>query len=90
MFELTLYTRRGCHLCDAMKETVAAVAQEAPVSLREIDIAGNEDLERRFGLEVPVLAHGGHVLARVRTTRPALLEALRRVAPARTDDPHAD
>ena len=81
MFRLTLYTRPGCYLCDAMKRIVDDIARDAPVSLREIDITGNGELERRFGVEIPVLAHGEHVLARVRTTRARLLDALRNEAP---------
>ena len=81
MFRLTLYTRPGCHLCDAMKRIVDDIARDAPVSLREIDITGNCELERRFGVEIPVLAHGEHVLARVRTTRATLLDALRNETP---------
>lgn len=77
MIRLTLYTRPGCHLCDAMKDVVEEAAREEPVTLREVDVSGNVDLERRFGREVPVLARGDRVLARVRTTRAALLESLR-------------
>ncbi|MYN64561.1 MAG: glutaredoxin family protein [Acidobacteria bacterium] len=66
MLRLTLYTRPGCHLCDAMKSVVDAVARNEPVALRQIDITGNGDLERRFGVEIPVLEHEGQVLARVR------------------------
>lgn len=77
MIRLTLYTRPGCHLCDAMKDVVEEAAREEPVTLREVDVSGDVDLERRFGREVPVLARGDRVLARVRTTRAALLESLR-------------
>lgn len=79
MIRLTLYTRPGCHLCDTMKNVVDEVAREEPVTLREVDVTGDAGLERRFGTEVPVLAHGERVVARVRTTRAALLESLRSV-----------
>lgn len=77
MIRLTLYTRPGCHLCDTMKNVVDEVAREEPVTLREVDVTGDARLERRFGTEVPVLAHGERVVARVRTTRAALRESLR-------------
>lgn len=76
MIRLTLYTRPGCHLCDSMKRVVDEVSREEPVTLREVDITGNAGLERRFGTEIPVLTHGEEVVARVRTTRTALLESL--------------
>ena len=81
MIRLTLYTRPGCHLCGAMKRVVDEIAREEsePVTLREVDISGDVDLERRFGTEIPVLACGERVLARVRTTRATLLKSLRSV-----------
>ena len=88
MVRLTLYTRPGCHLCDAMKGLVHEAAGERPVELREVDITGDADLERRFGERIPVLAHGGRVLAEVRLERATLREALRNVegAGSATDD----
>ena len=77
MIRLTLYTRPGCHLCDTMKNVVDEVAREEPVTLREVDVTGDPGLERRFGTEIPVLAYGERVVARVRTTRAALRESLR-------------
>ena len=79
MIRLTLYTRPGCHLCDTMKNVVDEVAREEPVTLREVDVTGDAGLERRFGTEVPVLTHGERIVARVRTTRAALLDSLRSV-----------
>ena len=87
MLRLTLYTRPDCHLCDTMKGVVDAIARDEPVTLRQVDITGNIDLERRFGIEIPVLAHDGHVIARGRTTRAALLESLRNIARGTRDYP---
>ena len=82
MLRLTLYTRPGCHLCDTMKGVVDAIAGNEPLTLRQVDITGNGDLERRFGVDIPVLVHDGtEVVARVRTTRAALLESLRNIRP---------
>lgn len=81
MLRLTLYTRPGCHLCDTMKGVVDAIARNEPLTLRQVDITGNGDLERRFGVDIPVLVHDGEVVARVRTTRAALLESLRNIHP---------
>jgi hypothetical protein len=77
MVRLTLYTRPGCHLCDTLKGVVDEIAREQPITLREVDITGDHGLERRFGAEIPVLTRGTRVIARVRATRAALIEALR-------------
>ena len=73
---LTILTRRGCHLCDIMKDVVAEVQTRRPVDLVEVDIAGCPDLERRFGTEIPVLLYGERVLARTRTSAERLLAQL--------------
>jgi hypothetical protein len=53
---VTLYSRAGCHLCDDAKKPVArAVAATPGASLCTIDIAGNADLEARYGLRIPVV-----------------------------------
>lgn len=77
MIRLTLLTRHGCHLCDAMRAVVEQVARTHPLTLDEIDIATDRGLERRFGTAIPVLMHGERIVARSRTTRRELLAMLR-------------
>ena len=75
---LTLLTRAGCHLCDDMKALVAAAGRSRRLLLEEVDITSSNELERRYGMEIPVLMRGEVVLAQGRTTLAALLERLRR------------
>jgi hypothetical protein len=65
---LRLYTRPGCHLCDVMKDVVRTVAHAAiaPVTIEEIDISKDADLEARYGLEIPVLEVNGKKVAKYR------------------------
>jgi glutaredoxin len=74
---LTLYSRAGCHLCDDMKRLVERVRRDAAleVTLQEVDIGGDADLERRYGHEVPVLLVNGRKVAKYRIAE----EALRRL-----------
>lgn len=51
---ITFYTRPGCHLCDIAREAVEAVCAETGEQYAEVSIAGDPELERRFGEEVPV------------------------------------
>jgi len=80
---LTLYSRPGCHLCDDMKAIVAHVIQRSPVSisLEEIDISTDPDLEARYGVEIPVLLVDGRKAAKYRISE----EELRRILKARAD-----
>jgi hypothetical protein len=63
---LTLYTRPGCHLCDDMKAIVSRVAARVPLTLEEVDISRDPDLEARYGLEIPVLEIEGKKVAKYR------------------------
>jgi len=73
---LTLYSRPGCHLCDELKAVVVRVGKTVPLSLEEIDIAGDPALEALYGLEIPVLMMDGRKLAKVRVTEEQLRRAL--------------
>jgi glutaredoxin len=53
--QVTLYTRRGCHLCDEVKATLARLRRRAQFQLQEIDIDTDPELVRRFNDEVPVV-----------------------------------
>ena len=51
---VTLYTRPGCHLCEAAREVVASVCTELGESYEEISILEDPELVRRYGEEIPV------------------------------------
>ena len=51
---VTLYSRAGCHLCEAAREVVARVCDDLGESFVEVDVDADPDLEDRFGDEVPV------------------------------------
>ena len=84
MTELTLLTRPGCHLCDAMKAIVAQVHARYPLVLHEIDISTEPELLRQHGNDIPVLLDGGRVLARHRISASQLSVALSERSPAPT------
>ena len=79
MIALTLYSRPGCHLCDEMKAVVARVVRElkTPVTINEVDISTDADLETRYGLEIPVLLIDGRKAAKYRVTEGELARMLR-------------
>ena len=77
MICLRLLTRPGCHLCDEMKKLLNQLSSEIDVSVEEVDITGDNTLERQFGSEIPVLMHKHEVVAKVRTSKALLLEQLR-------------
>ncbi|RCK75697.1 MAG: hypothetical protein ANABAC_0988 [Anaerolineae bacterium] len=62
MLQLTLYTRKGCHLCDQVKEDLASLQTQYPHQVTEIDIEENSDFYKLYALEIPVLQIGPYVL----------------------------
>lgn len=75
---LTLYSRPGCHLCEEMKAVVEAVTGRLPgrIAIDEVDISGDQDLEARFGREIPVLFIDDAKVAKYRITERELSRAL--------------
>jgi thiol-disulfide isomerase/thioredoxin len=75
---LTLYSRPGCHLCDEMKAVIARVARtlESPLTVAEIDISTDPELEALYGQEIPVLLVNGKKAAKYRVTDDQLTRLL--------------
>ena len=74
---LTIYSRPGCHLCDEMKAVVQRAARSAPMTVEEIDISLDTELDERYGLEIPVLMVNGKKAAKYRVTEEELVRILR-------------
>ncbi len=51
-----------------MKAVVHRVSRTLSVSVTEVDISGNQELERLYGLEIPVLMVDGRKAAKYRVT----------------------
>jgi len=56
---VTLYTRRGCCLCDDVKRTLDAARSRTEFDYDERDIDTDPELRRLYNDEVPVVAING-------------------------------
>jgi len=54
-----MYSRRSCGLCDKARAVILAERQAAPFEFDEVSIDGDDRLEARYGLRVPVVEVGG-------------------------------
>ncbi len=89
MGELTVYTRRGCHLCEVLIEELLPLARgRARVHLRDVD--GDPVLAERYGLRVPVVEGGGETLCEFHLDRQRVTDFLERTADATPPAPAAD
>ena len=54
--EIIIYTGRQGHLCDQAKDILLPLLKLKGLSLREVDITGDETLQEKYGLRIPVVA----------------------------------
>ena len=59
-----------------MKDVVRRVERSVPLTLEEIDISSDPNLESLYGLEIPVLFVDGRKAAKYRVTEDALMKLL--------------
>ncbi|HJP66009.1 MAG TPA: glutaredoxin family protein [Actinomycetota bacterium] len=57
--DVVLYSRSSCHLCDDAREVILAERERSAFRFREVLVDGDEDLERAYGLRVPVVTVAG-------------------------------
>ena len=80
-WQLTLYTRKDCCLCEEMKGVVRQVAGQLPLEMEEIDVDGSADLQEKYGNEVPLLFINGRKAFKYRVTERKLKDRLKREVP---------
>ena len=59
MVTVTVYSRHGCHLCESAEEVIESLRETLEYSVEILYIDGNEELEKLYGTEVPVIHING-------------------------------
>jgi glutaredoxin len=72
---VVLYTRRGCHLCDAARAVLEAARRRYGFRLDAVDVDTAPALVERYGDWVPVVTVNGRLRFRG-AVNPVLLERL--------------
>jgi glutaredoxin len=57
--EVVLYTRKGCHLCEIVKESLVKLQKRGSFHWREIDVDSDSEIRRLYTDEVPVVFING-------------------------------
>ena len=52
---VTIYSRHGCHLCEVAVKTLESMQKELDFEIEIIYIDGDDQLEKLYGHEVPVI-----------------------------------
>jgi Glutaredoxin-like domain (DUF836) len=85
---LTLVHRRDCPLCDEMLAELRVFARSVPLPpLETLDVDADPQLQRRHGLDVPVLLLDGTVVCRHRLDRTELERLLKEPTGAGGEQP---
>jgi len=52
---VVVYSRKGCHLCEVVKESLSKLSRRGGFTWREIDVDTDAELRRQFNDDVPVV-----------------------------------
>ena len=74
--QVTIYSRRNCHLCEVAKEVVESAKNEAEFDFEVVFIDGDAGLEKEYGEEVPVTLINGKRHDYFRVDRARFIEAV--------------
>jgi glutaredoxin len=73
---VTIYTKPGCHLCEAVEQVIERVRREVPFDLIKRNILDDPQDQETYGELIPVVLLEGREIARYRMTEAQLRAAL--------------
>ena len=76
--QVILYSRKGCHLCAIVKETLDKLHRRGGFTWQEVDVDSDEQLRRQFTDEVPVVFIDGRKAFKYRVDEQEFLRRLAR------------
>jgi glutaredoxin len=74
--QVLVYTRKGCHLCEIVKESIVKLARRGGFVWCEVDVDGDDQLRRQFNDEVPVVFIDGRKAFKYRMDEQEFLKKL--------------
>jgi glutaredoxin len=77
MHEVIVYSRNGCHLCDIVKDQLAALQRDHDFHWIETDIDADPELRHKYNEEVPVIFIDGRKAFKYRLDPDQFLRTLR-------------
>jgi len=76
MHDVVVYSRKECHLCDIVKETLMQMQGEADFQWRAVDIDADPELRQKYNDVVPVVFIDGRKAFKYRMDGRQFLRAL--------------
>jgi glutaredoxin len=73
---VVVYSRKGCHLCEVVKESLTKLSRRGGFTWQEIDVDADSDLRRQYNDEVPVVLIDGRKAFKYRMDEKEFLRKL--------------
>jgi len=74
--EVLVYSRKGCHLCEIVKESIVKLHKRGGFTWREIDVDSDAEIRRLYTDEVPVVFINGRKAFKYRMDEQEFLRKL--------------
>jgi len=74
--EVVVYSRKGCHLCEIVKESLVKLHKRGGFTWREIDVDSDAEIRRQYNDEVPVVFINGRKAFKYRMDEQEFLSKL--------------
>ena len=74
--EVVVYSRKGCHLCEIVKESLVKLHKRGGFDWREVDVDSNAELRRQYNDQVPVVFINGRKVFKYRMDEQEFLRKL--------------
>jgi glutaredoxin len=74
--EVVVYSRKGCHLCEIVKESIAKLHKRGGFTWREIDVDSDSEIRRLYNDQVPVVFINGRKAFKYRMDEQEFLRRL--------------
>ena len=77
MVNITIYSKKDCHLCDVAKEKLLEIQQEFPFLIIEIDIESDKTAFEKYKHLIPVIEIDGKIISSYMVNADELKKILR-------------
>jgi glutaredoxin len=74
--EVIVYSRKGCHLCEIVKESLVKLHKRGGFQWREVDVDSDAQLRRQYNDQVPVVFINGRKAFKYRMDEQEFLRKL--------------
>ena len=75
---VTLYTKKGCCLCDEAKAVIETARAKTEFELETVDIESDAELLKKYGEQIPVIFVNGRKAFKFRVDKNELIKKLLR------------